>query len=94
MPDDPPPQPDSAGLPHGAFALLGPQSGHAVIAHHDPNGVGWVVVRCEHSAGSTIVGLTPDHAESLARQLLAKASMARLARPAALGGLITPNGTG
>jgi hypothetical protein len=78
-------------LPPGGLALLGPevasQCRHQVL----PDGTAMVVIRLEHAAGSTIVGLSLGHALQLSNNIRAEHRKAELATRANRNGkLIVP----
>lgn len=78
-------------LPPGALALLGPEVASQVRHQLLPDGTAMLVLRLEHAAGSTIVGLSPGHAITLSNNLRAEARKAELAsRAGGNGKLIVP----
>lgn len=79
-------------LPPGALALLGPEVASQCRHQVMPDGTAMIVLRLEHAAGSTIVGLTMGHAMQLSNNLRAEHRKAELATRARNGNgkLIVP----
>lgn len=78
-------------MPPGALALLGPEVASQCRHQVMPDGTAMIVLRLEHAAGSTIVGLSLGHAMTLSNNLRAEHRKAELAtRGQANGKLIVP----
>lgn len=78
-------------MPPGALALLGPEVASQCRHQVMPDGTAMIVLRLEHAAGSTIVGLSLGHAMTLSNNLRAEHRKAELAtRGKGNGKLIVP----
>lgn len=83
---------EAAGvLPPGGLALLGPEVASQCRHQVMPDGTAMIILRLEHAAGSTIVGLSLGHAMTLSNNLRAEHRKAELAtRGGGNGKLIVP----
>lgn len=78
-------------LPPGGLALLGPEVASQCRHQVMPDGTAMIILRVEHAAGSTIVGLSLGHAMTLSNNLRAEHRKAELAtRTHGNGKLLVP----